>query len=800
MLFKKLIAVLLCLLLLFSLSTTAFTVIAVEPDNSEVNNDTNTDTTTNPESPEQNEGEGEGEDQDTIIITIGVITEPGTDKIGVNMRTDATTTSEKIIAVPDKTSVIVNGSKDDVGGSINEATQKAYVWYNISYTYVNTVYTGYIREDFITVTEHTITPPNIEDEEDIEVKPFEEQLKEFPENYHSYLTALHDKYPNWIFTADEISISYQKAIALESVFPNKLVENQYLSWRSMETGAYNWNNNTYAITDGRWYGASREVIAYYMDPRNFLNPDDAYIFMKQSYDASSQSIVGLRKLLEGRFLGKNYVDANDLLYGGDYAYVIMEAAKQSGVNPYILASTIIQEQGSNGSVFSNGTLTYKGVVVYNFFNFGVSGTTDAEKREKGAKYAYEQGWTTRSAAIIGGAKKYADGYVNSNPNNPYYNQDTYFYKNYNILNPQKINHQYAQNVADQVSTASFLRTLYKENYTTHITFRIPVYKDNTLPEKPSIIPVKNSSQNNYYFNAIEVEGLTPSFSRYVYNYALQVEVDTTIYVNVPATAKILNNMTFNISKGDTAIKLTVESATGYTNDYIINVNALNDCVITLITEKLTPPPPPEDDDDDDSPDTIVITLGTITEPGENKLGVNMRSKPSTGTNSNKIYLLTDGSSVTVNGSENDIDGVINPATKKAYVWYNVTYKNGDTTYTGYVREDMIKITTQTVTPPNDGDGDNDTTTDPKPDPDPDNPEIGGGDNPEPPKPTIMKGDINNDGLISVSDQAAIRLHVLNIITLTDNAFLAADINNDGIISVSDQAAIRLHILNLIKLN
>ena len=698
-LLKKLLAVLITTLLIFSSLVTVF---ATE----NTDNDITLITENEP---------NEEEKQEPVTITVGVITEPGTNKTGVVLRSNAGTTANKVYLLNDGTSVTVLGSKDDINNKINDTTQKIYVWYNITYTFDGVTYTGYVREDLIKVTTYVITPPN-EEEEEIVYKSFEEQLAEFPENYHPYLTALHEQYPNWVFTADNISITYAEAIALENIFPRKLVENQYLSWRSMENGAFNWNTGAYAVTDGRWYGASREVIAYYMDPRNFLNTNDAYIFMKQSYDVNSQSIVGLRELLKGRFMANNYVDANDMTFGGDFALVIMEAARQAGVNPYILASILIQEQGTNGSEFAHGikynatlgivatesnTLpSHTVVTVYNYFNFGVSGTTESEKLQNGAKYAYNAGWTTRSASIIGGAKKYADGYVNGNPTNPYYNQDTYFYKNYNILNPSKIYHQYAQNVSDQVSTASFLRKMYTDDKTTHLVFRIPVYKNNSLPETALKQPEKTANQNNYFFNTIEVEGLTPTFSRYTYSYALQIEADTTVYVNVPETASIISEMTYNLVKGDNKVVLTVKSATGYTNDYTINVNALADCVLTITTEKPTPPPPPEDGDGEGTGDG-----GTTTDP-ENP------------------------------GGEGGEDG-------------------------GDEKPDY-------VTPPV--------------------------------EPVIIKGDINNDGLISVSDQAAIRLHVLNIITLTDNAFNAADINNDGIISVSDQAAIRLHILVIIKLN
>ena len=702
--FKKLVAVLLCIMLLLSLCTASISVFAEGEAGNENNNENNT-----------GENTEENETPETITITVGVITEPGTNKTGVNVRADAGTGSnvKKIFLISDGTSVTVLGTKNDIVGNVNPETKVPYVWYNITFVSGGVTYTGYVREDMITVTTHTITPPSEDEEEEIVYKTFEEQLAEFPENYHPYLKALHEQYPNWIFTADNITMTYPEAIAVESIFPRKLVENQYYSWRSMASGAFNWNTNTYAVTDGRWYGASREVIAYYMDPRNFLNVNDAYIFMKQSYDASSQSIVGVRELLKGRFMATNYVDANDMVYGGDFDLVIMEAARQSGVNPYILASTIIQEQGTNGSKFSHG-IRYnvtKGTVVadnantgndvvvtvYNYFNFGVSGTTEADKLLNGAKYAYNAGWTTRSAAIIGGAKKYADGYVNSSPSKPYYNQDTYFYKNYNILNPSKIYHQYAQNVADQVSSSAILRKLYTGNVTTYLTFRIPVYKDNSLPEVATVAPAKNANQNNYYFNTIEVEGLTPSFSRYTYSYALQVDKDTSIYVNVPETAKITSEMTFNLTAGDNRVVLTVKSATGYTNDYVININALADCVLTITTEKPTPPPPPGDGD------------------GE-------------------------------------------------------------------------------------GTGDGGTTTDP------DNPGGEGGedgDDPEdtpPPAPTVLIGDTNGDGLITLSDMTNIGLHLVGSIILTGDNYIAADTNGDSLITLSDMTNIGLHLVGSINLN
>ncbi len=628
-----------------------------------------------PEAPEEPE-----------TIQIGTINEPGTNKVGVVLRKDATRDSDKITTLSHNTIVTVLGSKADIDNSQNAATGKAYIWYQVNYTSGATDITGYIREDLIVVTTHTIN------------KSFEEQLKEFPESYHDALKKLHAQYPNWVFTADNVDITFQEAIALESVYPRKVVmDKNAISWASMENGWYNWSTNTFSTADKSYKGASREVIAYYMDPRNFLDANNVYVFMKQSYDPASQTIEGVRKIIEGRFLATNYNDPNDTAYGGDYAAVIMEAGKQSGVSPYILASTIIQEQGTDGGTLAHG-YSYNNKTVYNFFNFGASGNSSAEIITNSAKYAYNKGWTTRSASIIGGAKLYADGYLNRgtndyDPPNAYYNQDTYFYKNFNILDKKHIWHQYAQNIADSVNSAKNLNELYSTDYQTVLTFRIPVYKNNSLPENPSILPTYSTTLlNNYYLNIIEVEGLTPSFSRYVYSYAFEVDTDTTVYAELHGKATLASETEFDLINGENKVIITVKSETGFTNNYTLTVKANAPCKLTIITEKPTPPPTNPDGEGD----------GNTSNPDDTS------SSPDT--------------------SEPSVPEVTDP-----------------------------------------------------------------------PKPTIIRGDANNDGKISISDLAAVKLHILKSITLTDDNFTGADANRDGKISVSDLAAIKLHILKSIDL-
>ncbi len=500
------------------------------------------------------------------IIKIGIITEPGENKVGIIVRSDSSTKSDRVANVPDKTVVTVLDSKEEIEKTINPDTQKIYIWYKITYVTSGNTVTGYVRENFVEVSEYNTDPT------------FEEQLKEFPTAYHDALKSLHAMYPNWIFRADKVPNSLESAVKLQTgTLFRKLVHNKYISWRSMEKGYYDWSDKVWFTNSGGWYGASREVITYFMDPRNFLNANDIYMYMQQKYDANTQTVDGVKQIIKGTFLDAKISDKNDDYNGKTYAEVIIAAAKESKVNPYVLASTLIQEQGTKGSTLSSG-VTYKKKTVYNFFNWGASGSTNEDVINNGAKYAYDAGWFIRSKAIIEGAKKYSSGYITDG-------QDTYFYKNFNVLDPENTWHQYAQNVEDSYSSAKKLQKMYADKKDINLTFRIPVYK--SLPKKVSPLPAKNDKYNNYYFDTIKVSGLTPSFSRFTYEYSLSVSDDTSVYVKVPTGASITSADSFSLKKGDNTVKLVVKSETGYKNTYVINVDASKACTLSITTKKPT---------------------------------------------------------------------------------------------------------------------------------------------------------------------------------------------------------------------
>lgn len=56
----------------------------------------------------------------------------------------------------------------------------------------------------------------------------------------------------------------------------------------------------------------------------------------------------------------------------------------------------------------------------------------------------------------------------------------------------------------------------------------------------------------------------------------------------------------------------------------------------------------------------------------------------------------------------------------------------------------------------------------------------------------LKGDINGDGRVNVSDVNRANLHAKSISTLSGYAFACADINGDNRVNVSDVNRMNLH--------
>ena len=101
----------------------------------------------------------------------------------------------------------------------------------------------------------------------------------FPESYKKRLRTLHKAHPNWVFKAYKTDISWKTALSKQTRGGTSLVSGVYPS--SYRDGKKQYEKG--------WYKASSKVVAYYMDPRNFLNETSIYMFEDLSYKPKYQT-------------------------------------------------------------------------------------------------------------------------------------------------------------------------------------------------------------------------------------------------------------------------------------------------------------------------------------------------------------------------------------------------------------------------------------------------------------------------------------------------------------------------------
>ena len=414
---------------------------------------------------------------------------------------------------------------------------------------------------------------------------FEAQLSSFPESYHAGLRAVHAAYPNYRFIADYPGMDFWELVEAEQ--GKKVADVLPESFRAMYDESfgyfenYDWDSGEWMMSEGRFTYASDEVIAYYLDPRNFLNSSEIYMFARQSY-SGNLSVDDLRSFLEGTFLARGYTpnpyDADDVRLAGDYAQVLMEAAQTSGVSPFVLATTIFSEQGYSGdSPLAEGYYEAddgtKYISYFNFFNFGATGSDTDDVIVNGMEWAKSEGWSSRYKSIVGGAVLYGQNYINNA-------QDTYYYKNFNVLNGySSLWHQYATAVNNSYQSGIIMKEVFADSTYAALEFRIPVYEN--MPSSAAQLPESSSSQNNYYFSDMQATGLEPAFTMANRDYFMTVTEDTTLRVSVPKWAAYEGSSSYAISPGKTLIRLDVRSQTGFLRSYSVTVTSPVECTLYI---------------------------------------------------------------------------------------------------------------------------------------------------------------------------------------------------------------------------
>lgn len=392
----------------------------------------------------------------------------------------------------------------------------------------------------------------------------------FPESYKPYLRVLHELHPTWIFLAKRTGLDWNDVLDAECAQGKSLTSKLYSigSELSFEKGAYNWDTETHVVYDsGGWVMASRELVAYAVDPRNYLNASYVFAFQSMSY-SPTETYEGVLSIVKKSFLNAAYPDGlSDSASFATYTDAILAAARESGISAYHLASYIVQEQGNSGTELSFGTIPgYEGY--YNLLNIGAYQSGDHTARQMGAIYAKNKGWNTPYKAILGGAQFIVNGYINVGQNNIYL-------KKFDLIaTGGYYNHQYMTNIKAVFSEASKLNAAYAGMLDVAYTFEIPVM--NNMPEFACAKPTSTGSNNNL-LQSLSVEGqtLTPSFERYTYAYDLIVD-SSVASVQIVAqahdgTASVAGAGTQALAFGSNTLSVAVTAASGTTRTYTLSV-------------------------------------------------------------------------------------------------------------------------------------------------------------------------------------------------------------------------------------
>ncbi len=316
-------------------------------------------------------------------------------------------------------------------------------------------------------------------------------INAFPEDYQVYLREIQQDHPNWTFDAYYTGIDWNELVANETDHGHNRVHNSSNAL---------WKCSCGNVATG-YACASADITKYYLDPRNFLGNDvKVFQFLEISYNEKIHTTQGISSVIRGTFMENKKVWVNEQGREMSYEEIILEAAKQSKMSPYSIATKIIQEVGSKGSDSVTGTYPgYEGY--YNFYNYAASdGGSPIAKGLEYAKNGKESmtaedkarlllPWNNQYRAIVGGAKLLANSYTNAGQNT------AYFYKwdvvgssilkagqTQTISSSKCFRHQYMTNIQDPASQSSKLYATYTDAniIDEKLNFVIPVY--NNMPK------------------------------------------------------------------------------------------------------------------------------------------------------------------------------------------------------------------------------------------------------------------------------------------------------------------------------
>lgn len=402
-----------------------------------------------------------------------------------------------------------------------------------------------------------------------------DESQSFPADYQAALNALHQAHPNWIFKPIYVGDTFSYAISEQMSTPARALVNMYYNegYRSLLDRDYDWRTNSWKQWEPNWAAASEETVRYYMDPRNFLNENDIFMFESLTYE-SYQNQAAVEAAIANTFMSNANVPGTNHTYSWLFCWI----GEKYNINPVALASRVRQEQGAGNSAMISGTYAgYEGL--YNYFNIQATGSTRDEILQNGLKEARTGStmmlpdgtvstgsWDTPEKALIGGSLKFANHYILRNQNTLYAQKF-----DYDGAFNGKYWHQYMTNIMAAYSEGNQVGRSYRATGQTdnNIVFLIPVYDER--PEsspKPAERKNQNRCINSLTVNDQEVIG---TFSKDQRDFYFNVDADTTsadIQVKAAAdTSSVQFNNIGDLKHKVEVTKITVTAEDGSSTTY-----------------------------------------------------------------------------------------------------------------------------------------------------------------------------------------------------------------------------------------